>query len=388
LQILIRQAESRQPQARRSAMESLLERGDEGAAALAKVLETHFARLAAQLDRLGKGAWIQTLRKRVETDLPPLRQAALAFIADTRRFTKSPGSATDLDQLLAPVRELYLRPATTLAVTEPPIVALLEELDPLWLLARAVGTEPPAELRDQTAVLTTLDRIVVVGGTVGIGRSQVDRDADVAAWNRIAPLAASAAERRVFQLTTQHRLMLGLPDLEYDERLRMAAHLHSREMCELGYFSHSSPTPGKSSPTDRARLQGYGGGCGENIAGHRDPDGAFRAWLTSPGHHRNIVGRHAQLGVGFHDSKGRSNFTMLLGNGDSLRSGSLRDPRLQFLSRKQALAADDVNGWRGLMRFCEKSALQAEAVETAYQVLALKPGDSEAEKLLVRVRRE
>jgi uncharacterized protein YkwD len=114
--------------------------------------------------------------------------------------------------------------------------------------------------------------------------------------------------------------MLGRPPLEFDDRLVRAARAHSREMLELRYFAHESPTPGLRTPGERARAAGFAGSCGENIASHGDPDAAFDGWVHSPGHHRNLVGaRWRQLGVGNAAAERRSSFTMLLGNGDSLR---------------------------------------------------------------------
>ena len=61
-------------------------------------------------------------------------------------------------------------------------------------------------------------------------------------------------------------------------------------MSKLGYFGHFSPTPGRRTPYDRMRLQGYKYGSSENIAGGSTaPRGAHNQWCHSSGHHRNIL---------------------------------------------------------------------------------------------------
>jgi hypothetical protein len=61
-------------------------------------------------------------------------------------------------------------------------------------------------------------------------------------------------------------------------------------MSRLGYFGHFSPTPGRRTPYDRMRLQGYEYGASENcVAGSTSPRGAHDRWCHSSGHHRNIL---------------------------------------------------------------------------------------------------
>ena len=61
---------------------------------------------------------------------------------------------------------------------------------------------------------------------------------------------------------------------------------------------YESPLPGKRTPQDRAAKHGATAG-GENIfMGSAKPDDAFWAWFDSLGHHRNMVGDYAELGVG------------------------------------------------------------------------------------------
>ncbi|GAA5609155.1 CAP domain-containing protein [Streptomyces platensis] len=69
----------------------------------------------------------------------------------------------------------------------------------------------------------------------------------------------------------------------------MAAHSH---------YSHTS-TDGKG-PKERVEAQGYGDASAENIdAWPTTPQGAFDAWMHSPGHRANLLGCHSKAtGIG------------------------------------------------------------------------------------------
>jgi len=109
-----------------------------------------------------------------------------------------------------------------------------------------------------------------------------------------------------------YRETLGLLPLEIDVRLVKAARGHSQEMARLGYFSHDSPTAGRSTFTDRMRLEGYQAGGGENILqGAQTGQQAFWIWFESPGHHRNMAAADFQsIGVGQHGELWTQNFGM------------------------------------------------------------------------------
>jgi uncharacterized protein YkwD len=72
-------------------------------------------------------------------------------------------------------------------------------------------------------------------------------------------------------------------------------------MQRLGFFAHESPVEGKRTPGDRAAKAGTSGGA-ENIArGQRTAKSANQAWWYSPGHHKNMLGGHARIGLGRKD---------------------------------------------------------------------------------------
>jgi autotransporter-associated beta strand protein len=67
---------------------------------------------------------------------------------------------------------------------------------------------------------------------------------------------------------------------------------------ELKFFSHESPLEGKKSPWDRAKLKGATASAENIISGQRDGKSANMAWFHSPGHHKNMLGEHARVGIG------------------------------------------------------------------------------------------
>ena len=67
---------------------------------------------------------------------------------------------------------------------------------------------------------------------------------------------------------------------------------------KLGFFSHTSPVEGKRTPSDRAARFGTSASA-ENIAqGQPTGPAAIRSWWYSPGHHRNMMGAFARVGLG------------------------------------------------------------------------------------------
>lgn len=94
------------------------------------------------------------------------------------------------------------------------------------------------------------------------------------------------------------RNLLGLSPLRIDLTLVAVARDHSADMERLNFFSHDSPIPGKKTPWDRAERAGTSA-SGENIAvGTIDGAVANRMWWHSPGHHKNMLGDHARVGIG------------------------------------------------------------------------------------------
>ena len=95
-------------------------------------------------------------------------------------------------------------------------------------------------------------------------------------------------EQEVFNLINAQRTKAGLAALKIDEEVQKVAKDKAKDMVNLGYFSHTSPTYG--SPFDM--LKSYGVSyktAGENIAGNSSNQKAVDAWMNSEGHKANIL---------------------------------------------------------------------------------------------------
>lgn len=130
-------------------------------------------------------------------------------------------------------------------------------------------------------------------------------------WTWLLNRATDAHNRKVLsvmntqeainaKLVNEYREAIGLPQLEWDARLVQAARRHSKEMVDLGFFSHNSPTDGLKSFSDREKKAGYDKPGGENIAqGYMGGEHVFWGWFDSPGHHKNMCrDGFTALGVG------------------------------------------------------------------------------------------
>ena len=93
------------------------------------------------------------------------------------------------------------------------------------------------------------------------------------------------------------RIAMGLNALEIDPKLCEAARDHCKDMAEKGFFSHDSPVKGKSTPWARAKNFGTTAHA-ENIAINGSATVANLSWFHSPGHHKNMFGKHTHVGLG------------------------------------------------------------------------------------------
>jgi len=120
----------------------------------------------------------------------------------------------------------------------------------------------------------------------------------IEAYNRAQTGVVNKWEARSVALLNEYREGLGLLPLEIDPRLTEAARRHSKEMCDLKYFAHASPTPGQKMPIDRMQNAGYNAGWSENICANvGDADRAFTVWFNSPGHHLAMTSP-AEIAIG------------------------------------------------------------------------------------------
>ena len=115
----------------------------------------------------------------------------------------------------------------------------------------------------------------------------------VAAGSIAAPAAASAEERRAFDLINAERVKAGLPMLTWNDSAAAMARGHSENMSRFNFFSHRD-TDGFT-VAERAGKFGVADwqAIAENIAyikGFDDPaKNAVESWLGSPSHKRNML---------------------------------------------------------------------------------------------------
>lgn len=100
-------------------------------------------------------------------------------------------------------------------------------------------------------------------------------------------------ERRVFALVNERRAEAGLPALAWSNDAAKIARMHSENMANLKFFSHTGQDGKKVS--DRANAAGLKDWhqIGENIAfnrGFKSPlESAVQSWMNSAGHRENIL---------------------------------------------------------------------------------------------------
>ena len=116
----------------------------------------------------------------------------------------------------------------------------------------------------------------------------------------------TAEEHEVFRLCNERRMVAGFSPCKASGLLIVAARGHSKEMMDLGFFDHVSPTPGRTMPWDRVALTGaQTNRVAENLYEAEDyplsttPAQAVSTWMRSSGHRHNILGpANVNMGVG------------------------------------------------------------------------------------------
>lgn len=91
--------------------------------------------------------------------------------------------------------------------------------------------------------------------------------------------------------------------LSLNTSLRCSARVHSQDMAQQGFFSHTN-LDGES-PFDRMAMAGYDyTTAAENIAaGQLTPQAVMNGWMTSPGHCANIMNPDfEEIGVGAYEN--------------------------------------------------------------------------------------
>ena len=102
----------------------------------------------------------------------------------------------------------------------------------------------------------------------------------------------------IFHLVNAFRRHYGKSLLKWNDNAAISARLHSEDMANKNYFSHTS-LDGRSygERMSAQNVPGYPGG--ENIAaGQTDGINAFAGWVKSFGHRENMLGDFGYIGVG------------------------------------------------------------------------------------------
>ncbi len=111
--------------------------------------------------------------------------------------------------------------------------------------------------------------------------------------NVSAPTTVFDLEQKAFQLINEKRCEQGLKPLEWNEIIAKIARLHSQNMANYKFFSHTGLDG--SMVSDRADKSGLNKwrAIGENIAynrGYEQPiEFAVERWMQSPSHKRNLL---------------------------------------------------------------------------------------------------
>ncbi|MDT7782635.1 MAG: hypothetical protein QOF58_1054 [Pseudonocardiales bacterium] len=123
----------------------------------------------------------------------------------------------------------------------------------------------------------------------------------------------SSDEDTVIWLVNHVRARAGLPRLRYDDRLRVAARKHSRDMARRDFCEHVNPDG--VTPAQRMSKAGYPNPGGENVArGQSGPHAVMNAWMASPSHRANILNPDfVTIGVGVDLSAGGPYWTQNFG---------------------------------------------------------------------------
>ena len=115
----------------------------------------------------------------------------------------------------------------------------------------------------------------------------------------------SVQEQTAGNLLNNDRMRYNLSPLAIDPALCRLARIKSEDMRDNQYFAHTSPTYGDV----RQMLNQFGyayHAAGENIAHHATVEKAQAAFLSSPGHRKNIMSSaYTKVGIGIAvDDKG------------------------------------------------------------------------------------
>ncbi len=120
-----------------------------------------------------------------------------------------------------------------------------------------------------------------------------------------------AAAKNILNLVNAERSKVGASPLKWGYALAKAGQLHSRDMMDHRYFSHTSQDGrGVTGRLAEVGIKGWWS-AGENIAGAGSSTRAFEQWMNSNGHRRNMLNpSFTHVGIGIATDGAFSIFTM------------------------------------------------------------------------------
>lgn len=280
-------------------------------------------------------------KSKLFTMLQSRRKSALALIFNSQAYpypNPNKRNQKEVEALVDKVREVWERPFDLIAQWDKNLKAELErvtEVDEI-LVQIDPGYDP-----DLKVVKERINKAIDMPSFAPGGKEAGDiaYSRKVLAFNERIKLTATEQEKDNTRAVNEYRMMMGRRAVKINERLLRGSRGHSRHMRENKYFAHNVPgqfaTPQNRTPGSRAKVQGYGGGVGENIAmGPSTGRGAFWAWFGSSGHHRNMLSNWTEMGCG----RSGNYWTQLFGGagGSSLSEPeTLPDPAPEFAPEEE-----------------------------------------------------
>ena len=138
---------------------------------------------------------------------------------------------------------------------------------------------------------------------VGLSRPRIFKSETAESVKTANPNTAFNLERKAFDLINQQRALTGLELLQWSDEAAKIARLHSKNMANYNFFSHTGLDG--SLVNDRADSFGVSKwrAIGENIAynqGFENPvEFAVERWMLSPKHRDNLLSsRWKESGIG------------------------------------------------------------------------------------------
>jgi uncharacterized protein YkwD len=248
----------------------------------------------------------QYVKKRVaDIDLDEVAQLRKTVLGIQKRgdgFTKEAivrdgdPAMRRLEQMCIIDRKMVLEQSEALGADRERLIGLGK----LWQRCQSQLPKPPAQEGEEPAKLPNFAEYLrgeeSLAAALAAPMDQQTRG--ILAVNARLAEKLDPEEARAILACNLTRNLLGLSALAIDCNLCDAARDHSKDMETLHFFAHESPVPGKKTPWDRAKNFGTSASAENIFRGCHDGRAANQGWFHSPGHHANMLGNHARIGVG------------------------------------------------------------------------------------------